>query len=246
MTEESLLNEVTTTPTNTPVDQVEEAPIEETPEWFKADKYKTVEDQAKAYVDLEKQFGGFTGAPDDYEVTLAEGVEYELDPEDGLLKDFTEFAKESGMNNDTYNKFVNRFVEQELANIQADEKLAADHVAEQMKALGDKGEARLQNVASWAKAQLGSEDLYNKFAAGLTDAGMVEVFEMIMDKTGNAPQGTSHQQPPAPQVTMEQINEMQFAVDEHGNRKMQNPEYAARVRKMYEQLQGTKHTPEII
>ena len=35
------------------------------PEWYKADKYKSVAEQAKAYTELEKKFGGFTGAPKD-------------------------------------------------------------------------------------------------------------------------------------------------------------------------------------
>lgn len=35
------------------------------PEWFKGDKYGSVADQAKAYVDLEKRFGSFNGAPKD-------------------------------------------------------------------------------------------------------------------------------------------------------------------------------------
>jgi len=38
----------------------------EAPEYFKADKYKSVADQAKAYTELEKRFGGFTGAPEAY------------------------------------------------------------------------------------------------------------------------------------------------------------------------------------
>lgn len=37
----------------------------DTPEWFKADKYKSIADQAKAYTELEKRFGGFKGAPKD-------------------------------------------------------------------------------------------------------------------------------------------------------------------------------------
>ena len=45
------------------------------PEWFKADKYKTVADQAKAYKDLEGRFGSFTGAPEEYaDVTLDENL----------------------------------------------------------------------------------------------------------------------------------------------------------------------------
>jgi hypothetical protein len=47
-------------------------------------------------------------------------------------------------------------------------------------------------------------------------------------------------------MTEDEIKEMQFAVDEYGNRKMQNPEYAAKVRKAWEQLRGTKSTPQIV
>ena len=49
------------------------------PEWFKADKYKTVSDQAKAYVELESKFGGFKGAPKEgkYEV---EGFNFDDNP----------------------------------------------------------------------------------------------------------------------------------------------------------------------
>ena len=32
------------------------------PEWYKADKYKSVAEQAKAYPELLSKFGGFTGA----------------------------------------------------------------------------------------------------------------------------------------------------------------------------------------
>ena len=35
------------------------------PEWYNPSKYKSVSEQAKAYTELEKKFGGFTGAPKD-------------------------------------------------------------------------------------------------------------------------------------------------------------------------------------
>lgn len=35
------------------------------PEWYIADKYKSVSEQAKAYTELEKKFGGFKGSPKD-------------------------------------------------------------------------------------------------------------------------------------------------------------------------------------
>jgi hypothetical protein len=59
----------------------------DTPEWYKGDKYKSVAEQAKAYTELEKKFGGFTGAPKDgYQGP--EGIE----ADDALLQELTEFA----------------------------------------------------------------------------------------------------------------------------------------------------------
>ena len=64
----------------------------DTPEWYKSDKYKSVAEQAKAYTELEKKFGGFTGAPKDG-YAGPEGIE----PDDALLQELTEFANKTGM-----------------------------------------------------------------------------------------------------------------------------------------------------
>jgi hypothetical protein len=64
----------------------------DTPEWYKGDKYKSVAEQAKAYTELEKKFGGFTGAPKDG-YSGPEGIE----SDDALLQELTEFAEKTGM-----------------------------------------------------------------------------------------------------------------------------------------------------
>lgn len=217
------------------------------PEWFKHQKYGSVEDQAKAYNELEKKLGGFTGAPDEYELTLAEGLEYDVEADDPLLNDFKEIAKSQNMSQEAFNKFANLYIEQQIAHSKLEEEFTQNHVAEQMKALGDKGEDRLQNVASWAKATLGDEGLFNKFADGLQSAGMVEVFEALMSATGNVKQNTHHNTPPAPALTKADLEAMQFEKDEFGNRKMaSDPEHRRKVEEGYAQLHGKKHTSQIL
>ena len=67
----------------------------DTPEWFKADKYKSIADQAKAYTELEKRFGGFKGAPKDgYQAP--EGIEQD----DALFAELKTFAEETNMSQD--------------------------------------------------------------------------------------------------------------------------------------------------
>ena len=66
------------------------------PEWFRGDKYANVAEQAKAYTELEGKFGSFTGSPEEYEIPeaqffakdidLPEGVDFNLNAEDPLLK----------------------------------------------------------------------------------------------------------------------------------------------------------------
>ena len=105
MSEETLLNEEVAETTTEEATETTETPTEgwflneevkgegDVPEWFKADKYKSVAEQAKAYAGLESKLGAFTGAPKDgYEVELPEGVDVELDSEDPMLVNFNDWA----------------------------------------------------------------------------------------------------------------------------------------------------------
>ena len=71
----------------------------ETPEWYKSDKYQSVAEQAKAYTELEKKFGGFKGAPKDG-YTAPEGIE----SDDALLTELTEFAKDTNMSDEAFSR----------------------------------------------------------------------------------------------------------------------------------------------
>ena len=62
------------------------------PEWYKADKYKSIAEQAKAYTELEKKIGGFTGAPKEG-YSIAEGVE----AEDALWQELVQFGERTNM-----------------------------------------------------------------------------------------------------------------------------------------------------
>ena len=76
-------NEENKTPVNanndTPENQPNE-PDEEQPEWFMKDKYKSIDEQAKAAFELQKKMGKYWGAPNEnYSIEGLEGIE-ESDP----------------------------------------------------------------------------------------------------------------------------------------------------------------------
>jgi len=145
------------------------------PDWFK-DKYNSVSDQAQAYSELEKRFGGFTGAPkEDYELTTPEGVEGEFDLEDPRIAWFKDAAKNSNMSQDTFTQMLHGWVEQEAG--------VTGNVREsEIEALGSNAQSRLKDLGDWGSANLSEED-FNGFKMLASSAAGVKTLEALVAKT---------------------------------------------------------------
>lgn len=211
------------------------------PEWFKGDKYGSIAAQAEAYTHLEGKFGSFTGAPDEYAITLREeitekGIEFAAD--DPLIEKAMEYAKEAGMNQEGFEGMLNLYAMGKLAEQEAYEKDNADYIAAEMKALGQNAQGRIDNIKKWAAANMDEENL-----AGLNDitqsAAAVKALEQLISMSRAAPINPDGS--PAPgSITEAELKEMQFAKDEHGNRKIQtDPAFKAEYDKKMEQFYGT-------
>ena len=215
------------------------------PEWFKADKYKTVADQAKAYKDLESKFGTFTGAPDEYaDVTLNENLAemgIEIDKEDGLYQEAMKFAKESNMNQEGFDKIVNLYAMEKAAEQQA----FTDYREEQLKALGTNGETRINNLNAWANANL-SPEMVEGLQEMATSASAIQTIEHLIAKSRPAAVSPGGAQPVGG-ITESELREMQFAKDEHGGRKIQSdPDHRAKYEAAMNQFYGTENHQIIV
>lgn len=168
------------------------------PEWFK-DKYKSVADQAQAYSELEKKFGGFTGAPeDDYELTVPEGIEGEFDMEDPRIGWFTQVAKEANMSQDTFSNLLHGWVQHEVDNMQGSRET-------EIQALGSNAQARLKDLGDWGAANL-SADEFEGFKMLASSAAGVKTLEALINKTQK--NGVAQTQSVAtPGITKEALNE---------------------------------------
>lgn len=177
MEEESLIEEQTTEAVE---DQTTEAAVEavaegEKPEWLK-EKYKSVEDQAKAYSELEKKFGGFTGAPDeDYELTVPEGIEGEFDIEDPRISWFQQVAKDSNMSQDTFTQMLHGWVQQEVDGMNGSREA-------EVQALGTNAQSRLKDLGDWGAANLTPEE-FDGFKSLASSAAGVQTLEALVAKT---------------------------------------------------------------
>lgn len=208
-----------------------EAPADqgERPEWLK-EKYKSVEDQAKAYGELESKFGGFTGAPDgDYELTLPEGVEGEFDLEDPRLSWFQETAKQAGMNQETFSSMLHGFIQSEIEGQPNQEA--------ELKALGDNAQARLKTLGEWGRANL-SEEVFEKFRGVATTAEGVEALEAIISHTREAKIPRENTAQPSG-FTPEALRQMRYAKDDSGQLRINtDPDYRKKVDRAYKELYG--------
>jgi hypothetical protein len=148
------------------------------PEWYKGDKYKSVAEQAKAYTDLEKRFGGFTGAPEAY--ALPEG----LDGEDHFVKTLSDMGLKNQMSQESFSELL------ELGNSIFESKEEFDQERE-MAALGDNAQERLDNITGFMKNNLG--DKYEGLIGHVNSAKAVELVEALIGGTKGAslPGGSS-------------------------------------------------------
>jgi len=173
----------------------------ERPEWLK-EKYKTVEDQAKAYNDAEKKLGGFAGSPEgEYEMNVPEGVSGEFDMEDPRIEWFQNAAKESNMSQETFDQMLGGFVKMEQ---EANDPEAAKNI--ELQALGKNANARLTDLGDWGKGNL-TADEYEDFKGLATTAQGVSVLEALIAKTAEGKMPTSNTVR-APSITQEALDDM--------------------------------------
>tara|TARA_R110000751_G_scaffold152946_3_gene258106 strand:- start:4961 stop:5719 length:759 start_codon:yes stop_codon:yes gene_type:complete len=189
----------------------------EHPEWFKADKYKTIDDQAAAYPELEKQFGSFTGAPESYEATLSDAMTeagVSIDSDDPLMAKAVEYAKASNMSQEGFNGMVQLYAENMVS-----EQIAMDeYKSTQLDSLGNNATQRVDGINKWVDANMDAESAEG-LRGVITTAEGVKAIEQLISKTKNAPVAASDTVP-VTSVTQTELDAMYFAKDDNGNRKI--------------------------
>lgn len=96
-------------PSSTDKDPESQPPAEEeTPEWFMKDKYKSVEEQARAGFELQKKMGKFWGSPkDDYSVEGMDGI----DSNDPLIANLAPALKDIGLSQEGFSHLAKQYQE---------------------------------------------------------------------------------------------------------------------------------------
>jgi len=202
----------------------------DTPEWYKGDKYKSVAEQAKAYTELEKKFGGFTGAPKDgYQGP--EGIE----SDDALLQELTEFASKTNMSQEAFGEAW------ELLSAQSE---AVEQVTQEQEIarLGDNAAERIKNVEGYLKNNLDADD-YEVVRDLVTDAKSIELVEYMVRATAPVKLPIDGGQHPTG-MTWSDIETEMFKKNENGQLlRSIDASHEAKIQKMMQEFGGDKaHT----
>lgn len=215
----------------------------ERPDWL-LDKYlaegKTTEDaikdQAKSYKELQSKLGSFTGAPEEYEVSIADEIKeagFDIDSDSEMLKDAKEFAKESNMSQDGFNKMIELWAANELAVANAQKQA----LEESFKSL-DNAQSRINNISAWANKSL-PPDLVGELDGMLTTPESVKLVERMIAMGRAAPVNPDNAAPS--NTSAADVQKMQFEKDEHGNRRINtDPEFRKQYIKMRDEVYGTE------
>lgn len=155
----------------------------EKPDWFVDSKYKTVAEQAKGYNELRTKLGNFTGAPDGYEVNVAEDVgEIDVDRDHPLFKTLESWGKESNLSQDGFDNLLNLYLsfENDIQS-QLNETIQSSQ-QEEIKKLGDDAEHRIKQIKDWASNNLNEEEIEAFKGMGQT-AEQIEILEKLVNKS---------------------------------------------------------------
>jgi hypothetical protein len=177
------------------------------PDWFKGDKYKTVTDQAKAYSEVEKKLGAFKGAPEKYDLAIAEHPDLKFSEEDPLLKDFLDSAKKNGVSQEYVTELLGVYA-------QALTYGKPDSDAE-MKKIGVNAEQDLQILSQWAGNVLSAEE-FGVFKGMVTTADAFKVFDKLRN-AGVAPEvtdNTRHTPHESKDQILAMVNDPRYDTDE--------------------------------
>jgi len=220
-----------------PGGDVEQPEASERPEWL-AEKFKTPEELAKAYGELEKKIGTSDSVPDDYQIQLPEGVDENYVLDDPLVTWFKGMAKEAHMDQATFDTFLHGWITHEIDGMKANK-------AEEYKALGANAQNRLKDLGDWGKANLSAHE-WELFRSAASNAQGIELLEALVGKTREAPLAKGPETV-RPSVTADDLRELKFAKDEHGHlRASVDPDYRQRVDKAYEEFYGNEPVTEAV
>jgi hypothetical protein len=203
-----------------------------------------VDDALKSYSELEKRFGSFTGAPEEYAVGLSEELTEQgvsINKDDPMMESALEFAKNSNMSQEGFNNMIELYAVNQLAMAKAEQEAMQADIA----SLGDNADRRINSLDQWANKNMPA-DLAEGFKDMAVSSQAIKAMEQMVSMTRAAPV-QANDASASPSITREEVSQMQFAKDEHGNRKISvDPAFRKEYERKLNLVYGQEEHREVI
>lgn len=214
------------TPTQENEDGVSPPQEGDRPEWL-PEKFKDATAMAEAYKNLESKFGNFTGAPETYEITKPEGVDFEFyENSEFGVNQFQDMAKEMGLDQSGFNKVMEFYINSESQRAGMEMKAREDSVYEVFGGQ-EKATKEIPQISARVKGSIGEEGMkvYQDAASGspTAAASAIKLAGMLINKFDGEYTPTKH----APQDSSMSKKELAGALLTPEYAK--DPEYKARI-----------------
>jgi len=193
----------------------------ERPDWLPA-KYKSAEDVAKAYSELQKKLGS---APDKYD--WSQGQNW-VDPDYTPFLEMEDVFRSKNVPQEAFDSMlgtVGKFLDEFKIDME-----------EEKSALGEDAKERLMTLNNWAKANF-SDDTYHAITENMRTASAVKAIEEMRIKMidGNTTIPTGNEAP-TPAYTVDDVTrEMQ----ENLTKYKEDPKYRAEIQSKFNKISGS-------
>lgn len=195
------------------------------PEWLNS-KYKSVAEQAKSQLELEKMLGSTTGAPDEYDLgELKEAI----DLTNPHIMDLMSKAKSKRVNNETFKEFAEAFVNYT--------KKDAVDFSKEIEKLGPDGGRIVDTVRVWAENNLSQDSLDTIGKIGMSAEAIKLLDELRQFQYHSSSQPPSGSDLPSGFVVLT-VAEIEAEMQSNWKRYNDDPVYRKQITKKFEQAVG--------
>jgi len=196
------------------------------PEWFKAGKFGSVADQAKAWVDLMNTTGSFTGAPEGgYTHTPTKDLTgVELDKNNSLYRSFEASARKMNMSQEGFNDFINMWLTDEKHVRDQSTESTKKYEMEQLRLLGPEFDLQKKSLNQWCEKSLTPAE-HTLFKEMGTSAANIKLLMKLVEGNKITPIPTQNAQPSDDVLPPYKIKELQADTRYNGS----NPSFCKTV-----------------
>jgi hypothetical protein len=184
-----------------------------------------VSNMIKSGFSLESRFGGFTGAPETYEMPIPEGFEGDIGDDDPYLQEFKDKAKSLNMSQDGFAELMDIHLRASIA--------PPVDVQEMAKEIGPEFNAMRANMAGFFKNRLG-DDEFKSLEKMITSTGAFKTLYKVFQSSKPTKIDEAVRDNFSQSQFKDQMEAEFSANDEHGNPKMRDPLYAKSWRERWE------------